>query len=139
MFKEVIKMDLKLIIIPPDNALNNDIYSYKLDTGEYHDIVLFNYCNKNKLEYNDILTLAKNEYVIINTVNNDYIVFAPDNLSERQLLYIKYLFDSVKDINMKLAFVGNKFNNVGKISCYDDLLNIYNNLNQKEGNDINVR
>ena len=129
-------MDLKLIIIPPDNALNNDIYSYKLDTGEYHDIVLFNYCNKNKLEYNDILTLAKNEYVIINTVNNDYIVFAPDNLSERQLLYIKYLFDSVKDINMKLAFVGNKFNNVGKISCYDDLLNIYNNLNQKEGNDI---
>lgn len=132
-------MDLKLIIIPPDNALNNDIYSYKLDTGEYHDIVLFNYCNKNKLEYNDILTLAKNEYVIINTVNNDYIVFAPDNLSERQLLYIKYLFDSVKDINMKLAFVGNKFNNVGKISCYDDLLNIYNNLNQKEGNDINVR
>ena len=132
-------MDLKLIIIPPDNALNNDIYSYKLDAGEYHDIVLFNYCNKNKLEYNDILTLAKNEYVIINTVNNDYIVFAPDNLSERQLLYIKYLFDSVKDINMKLAFVGNKFNNVGKISCYDDLLNIYNNLNQKEGNDINVR
>ncbi len=132
-------MDLKLIIIPPDNALNNDIYSYKLDTGEYHDIVLFNYCNKNKLEYNDILTLAKNEYVIINTVNNDYIVFAPDNLSERQLLYIKYLFDSVKDINMKLAFIGNKFNNVGKISCYDDLLNIYNNLNQKEGNDINVR
>lgn len=132
-------MDLKLIIIPPDNALNNDIYSYKLDAGEYHDIVLFNYCNKNKLEYNDILTLAKNEYVIINTVNNDYIVFAPDNLSERQLLYIKYLFDSVKDINMKLAFIGNKFNNVGKISCYDDLLNIYNNLNQKEGNDINVR
>ena len=132
-------MDLKLIIIPPDNALNNDIYSYKLDTGEYHDIVLVNYCNKNKLEYNDILTLAKNEYVIINTVNNDYIVFAPDNLSERQLLYIKYLFDSVKDINMKLAFVGSKFNNVGKISCYDDLLNIYNNLNQKEGNDINVR
>ncbi len=132
-------MDLKLIIIPPDNALNNDIYSYKLDTGEYHDIVLFNYCNKNKLEYNDILTLAKNEYVIINTVNNDYIVFAPDNLSERQLLYIKYLFDSVKDINMKLAFVGSKFNNVGKISCYDDILNIYNNLNQKEGNDINVR
>lgn len=132
-------MDLKLIIIPPDNALNNDIYSYKLDTGEYHDIVLFNYCNKNKLEYNDILTLAKNEYVIINTVNNDYIVFAPDNLSERQLLYMKYLFDSVKDINMKLAFVGSKFNNVGKISCYDDILSIYNNLNQKEGNDINVR
>lgn len=132
-------MDLKLIIIPPDNALNNDIYSYTLDTGEYHDIALFNYCNKNKLEYNDILTLAKNEYVIINTVNNDYIVFAPDNLSERQLLYIKYLFDSVKDINMKLAFVCSKFNNVGKISCYDDILNIYNNLNQKEGNDINVR
>lgn len=66
-------------------------------------------------------------------------MFAPDNLSERQLLYIKYLFDSVKDINMKLAFVCSKFNNVGKISCYDDILNIYNNLNQKEGNDINVR
>ena len=102
-------------------------------------MALFNYCNKNELEYNDILSLAKNGYVVINTVNNDYITFAPENLSEKQLIYIKYLFDSVKDINMKLAFVGIRFNNVGKVSCYDDILTIYNNFNQKERNGMNVR
>ena len=132
-------MDLKLIIIPPDDALNNNIYSYKLGDGEYHDMALLNYSNQNKLEYNDILSLVKNGYIVINTVNNDYITFAPENLSEKQLSYIKYLFDSVEDINMKLAFVGIRFNNVGKVSCYDDVLTIYNNLNQKERNGMNVR
>ena len=42
-------MASKVIIIPPDNALKNDVFSYTLPNNDpevFHDSVLLKYCEK---------------------------------------------------------------------------------------------
>ncbi len=128
----------KVIIIPPDNALNNNVFSYTLpenDPEAFHDSVLLKYCEKHNLSENNALSMPNIGYVVIYTVGGEYLMYCTYDLSERQLIYIKELFK--KEIKTAhLGFIqGDEFSNGGKAKNFDEFMLAYNNLkNEKEGN-----
>lgn len=128
-------MKLKVIIIPPDNAPNTDFFEHTLTHDEYHNDILIDYCNQYGVEANDIIAMTNIGYVVINTIDNNYLMFCYEDLSEKQLLNIKTIFDNNDKIDANLAFFGDLgFSNIGKVQSYEEFILAFNNLkNKKEG------
>ncbi|MFR5756616.1 MAG: hypothetical protein ACLUD7_04190 [Lachnospiraceae bacterium] len=130
-------MASKVIIIPPDNALKSDVFSYTLpdnDPEVFHDGVLLKYCEKHNLSENNALSMPNIGYVVIYTVGGEYLMYCTYNLSERQLIYIKELFKT-EIRTAHLGFIqGDEFSNAGKAKNFDEFMLAYNNLiKKKEG------
>ena len=128
-------MKLKVIIIPPDNAPNTDFFEHTLAHDEYHNDILIDYCNQYGVEANDIIAMTNIGYVVINTIDNNYLMFCYEDLSEKQLLNIKTIFGNNDKIDANLAFFGDLgFYNMGKVQSYEEFILAFNNLkNKKEG------
>ena len=125
----------KVIIIPPDDVPNNEVFNYTLpkeDTKLCHDSVLLEYCKSFNISKNNIQSLSNIGYVVIYTVDGEYLMFFTDDLSEKQLIYIKKLFEK----EIKTAHLGfiqdEKMINVGKAKNFDEFVATYNSLKKEE-------
>lgn len=128
-------MASKVIIIPPDDEINNEVFNYiipKENSEICHDSVLLKYCKSFNISKNDIQTLSNIGYVVIYTVDGEYLMFFTYDLSEKQLIYIKKLFE--KEIKTAhLGFVQDeKMTNVGKAENFDEFTATYNSLKKEE-------
>ena len=107
-----------------NEILNNNVISFNTELNSTFNV-----------EANDIIAMANIGYVVINTIDNNYLMFCYENLSEKQLLYIKTIFDDNDKIDANLAFFGDLgFSNMGKVQSYEEFILAFNNLkNKKEG------
>ena len=125
----------KVIIIPPDDAPNNEVFNYtipKENTEVCHDSVLLSYCTNYNISKNTIQTMPGMGYVVIYTVGGEYLMYFTYDLSERQLIYIKELFKKeIKTAHMGFIQDG-KFSSVGKAKNFDEFMLSYNNLIKEE-------
>ena len=130
-------MASKVIIIPPDNVLNNEVFSYTLPKNDpeiFHDSILLKYCMNYNISKNTIQTMPDIGYIVIYTVDGEYLIYCPYNLTERQLLHIKELFKK----NIEIAHIGfihdNELLEKAKAKNFDEFMLAYNNLiKKKEG------
>lgn len=129
-------MASRVIIIPPDDAPNNDVFNYTLSLDakpmEIHASILLKYCDEYNINENTVITLPNIEYVVIYTVDNEYLVYCPYNLSERQLLYIKELFEK-EVLTAHIGFIhDNELLEKAKAKNFDEFMLSYNNLIKEE-------
>lgn len=125
----------KVIIIPPDDVPNNEVFNYTIPNGNTeicHDSVLLEYCKSFNISKNNIQSLSNIGYVVIYTVGGEYLMFFTYDLSEKQLIYIKELFEK----EIKTAHLGfiqdEKMINVGKAKNFDEFTATYNSLKKEK-------
>ena len=71
-------------------------------------------------------------YVVIYTVGGEYIIYFSHNLTERQLMCIKELFDKEIEV-VHLGFIQEKrLFNAGNVKSFDEFMSSYNNLNKED-------
>lgn len=127
-------MNSKIIIIPPDYVKNNKYFEHDLFSGQFHDEILYEYCVQNKLLENNIIDLVNNNYIVIETYGKAYVSYFPADVSNNQLFWIKKLL--LRNVEMETSIIKDGKMKIigGKITTYEKLLDIFDNLKkEKEG------
>ena len=128
-------MTSRVIIITPDDVPNNEVFNYtipKENTEICHDSVLLEYCMGCNISKNTVQAMSDIGYVVIYTVDGEYIMYCPYNLSERQLLYIKELFGK-EALTAHIGFIhDNELIEKAKAKNFDEFMLSYNNLIKEE-------
>ncbi len=133
-------MSKSLCIVSPNDDAENNLFYFELYPNQYHEEVLFEYCNNKNLAFYDVISMAANGYLYI-PINDDLcLIFSPNNLSKTQKEKFLEFMDTLYDNKPSLKVSACKTNEKGQIvvkptqiNGYDELIEFFNiNLEERK-------
>lgn len=133
-------MSKSLCIVSPNDDVGNNLFYFELYPNQYHEEVLFEYCNNKNLAFCDVISMAANGYLYI-PINGDLcLIFSPNNLGKTQKEKFLEFMDTLYDNKPSLKVSACKTNEKGQIvvkptqiNGYDELIEFFNiNLEERK-------